>query len=185
MDIAIVLDLSEYLDPSILSGVASLAKKIVQGLPIQASQTLVSLVTYAYNATINFNLNTYTSTFDVLNTFSFTGSLSSRSNLQDALRQLQTVFTPGRGDRGGVPNIAIILTDGFATPSDPAFVGDLANIGRSQNNIDYYVVALGDVSSTLYAITAIVANRIDRISYLTSPNDIDKVSGALLDTLCQ
>ena len=78
-----------------------------------SSQTQVGFVIFGDSAASKFYLNTYTTQADVVTAIEGMRYLSQDTNTQQGLIEMQDVqFTSGRGDRAGIRNIAIILTDG-------------------------------------------------------------------------
>jgi len=81
MDVTLILDRADYLEPYASAWVVSIAKQLVYGLPVESGRTRVAVVTYGDNATVNFYLNTYSKMADMINGISF-GYMGSRSHLQ-------------------------------------------------------------------------------------------------------
>jgi len=80
MDVTLILDRADYLEQA-SPWVVSIAKELVYGLPVESGRTRIAVVTYGDNATVNFNLNTYSKTTDMINAMTF-GYMGSRSHLQ-------------------------------------------------------------------------------------------------------
>ena len=111
MDIALVLDLSGSIE-TVYNAIMNFALKVVQGLPMQFERTRIGVITFASSAKIEFDLYAHSSQEEVLNAMTF-GKSRGSTNTQDALQLLYNdLFTPSRGDRSGVDNIAVIVTDG-------------------------------------------------------------------------
>lgn len=111
MDVALVLDLSGSMD-MVQELVIEFARQIIQRLPISQGRARVGLVSYADTATVNFFLNKYNSREGILNAVAFREA-GGRTNTQEAIRRAYSeVFTASNGDRNGVDNIMIVVTDG-------------------------------------------------------------------------
>ena len=80
----LILDRSDYLERDASAWVVSVAKELVYGLPVESGRTRVAVVTYGDNATVNFDLATYSKTADMINGMSF-GYMGQRSHLQVCL----------------------------------------------------------------------------------------------------
>ena len=80
----LILDRSDYLERDASAWVVSVAKELVYGLPVESGRTRVAVVTYGDNATVNFDLATYSKTDDMINGMSF-GYMGQRSHLQVCL----------------------------------------------------------------------------------------------------
>jgi uncharacterized protein YegL len=186
MDIALVLDQANYLDPNALSWVVTFAQQLVYGLPVMSGNALVSVVTYGDDATVNFNFNTYRTVEDIVMAMTFS-NMGSRSQLQNALRLLPySVYTTTSGARRGVSPVTVIITDGWATPSDPVSVVDLANAARQQvqGGLQIYVVGVGPEAAYNAGNIQGMANGPNYISYVASADQINSAVNALLDKLC-
>ena len=85
--------------------------KIVNGLNLHVDSR-VSAMTYATTPNMQFYLNEYTMKYAVLNAlnFHYTGGGTNTASAIDKMRT--DVFTSGRGDRSGVANIGVVITDG-------------------------------------------------------------------------
>ena len=81
MDVTLILDRSDYLEPNQSSWVVSIGKQLMYGLPVESGRARVAVITYGDNATVNFYLNTHSTMDDMLNEMSF-GHMGSRSHLQ-------------------------------------------------------------------------------------------------------
>jgi hypothetical protein len=81
MDIALILDRADYMDPAPSSWVVSMAQQVVSYLPVASGAARVAVLTYGDNATINFNLGAYSSSASMVAAMTF-GSMGSRSHLQ-------------------------------------------------------------------------------------------------------
>jgi len=82
--VTLILDRSDYLERDASAWVVSVAKELVYGLPVESGRTRVAVVTYGDNATVNFDLATYSKTDDMINGMSF-GYMGQRSHLQVCL----------------------------------------------------------------------------------------------------
>ena len=95
------------------------------------------------------------------------------------------MYTSRGGARPGVSPITIIITDGWATPSDPASVVDLTNAARQQiNGLQVYVVAVGPTARWNVVNIDGMAGSTDRVFYVESSTDIDSAVNRILDVLC-
>ena len=79
------------------------------------SRYQAALILYSDNAWIEYNLTTYRKEEDILNATRRVRYLYGATNTADALRVMRTtVFKDGNGNRGGVQDIAILITDGIS-----------------------------------------------------------------------
>ena len=83
---------------------------------MQFGRTRVGIVTYSDRAKVMFRLGKYKTMQELMNGLSFSRS-GGRTNTQEALRYMyQDVFSRS-GDRRGVDNIAIVVSDGGSNVS--------------------------------------------------------------------
>lgn len=112
LDIVIVLDGSNSIYP--WDSVTDFLNNLLERMDIGPKQTQVGIVQYGENVTHEFNLNTYSSTEDVL--------VAANKIVQRGGRQTMTAlgidtarkeaFTEARGARRGVKKVMVIVTDG-------------------------------------------------------------------------
>lgn len=113
LDVVFVLDGSGSLENSFEVSLR-LTKFIVQGLNFAGGQTRVGVLTYSDQPSVGFYLNRYSDLRSVLNAIAF-NQAAGATNTQAALDQLRlSMFTASNGDRQGVDNIAVVLTDGLS-----------------------------------------------------------------------
>jgi len=90
MDVTLILDRADYLEPYASAWVVAVAKQLVYGLPVESGRSRVAVITYGDNATVNFDLVTYSKTADMIDGMSF-GYMGSRSHIQ--VRNAATLAT--------------------------------------------------------------------------------------------
>jgi len=81
VDVTLILDRADYLEPDASAWVVSVARQLIYGLPVDSGRTRVAVITYGDNATVNFDLDTYSKTTDMVNEMSF-GYMGQRSHIQ-------------------------------------------------------------------------------------------------------
>jgi len=182
MDLVFILDLSGSLS-SLYDISIEFMTNVIYGLPMRSGRARIALITYANSAKVEFYLNTYTSKQEILNALSFRAS-GIKSNTQEAINKAYNdVFSYGRGDRSGVKNIAIVITDGRSNgnPSDTVQAADRAR----KRNIEMYVAAtsnnvnMGEVQG--------IANDPDNshVVSLNSKGEAQSAASSILNQLCQ
>ena len=113
LDVAFVLDFSGSVN-DVYDVTIQFTKNVIRSLPMQFGRTRVGLVSFSDNARLQFGLNRYSRRQEVQNAVVFDGAgARGRTNTQEALQLvLSRVFTQTGGDRPGIPNIVILVTDG-------------------------------------------------------------------------
>ena len=89
---------------------------VVASLKIGENNVRVGVVTFSSYTFIKFHLNKYFDKQRMINAINNIGYFGGNTNTHKALRILRyTAFTKRNGDRIGVPNIAIVVTDGISS----------------------------------------------------------------------
>ena len=90
MDVTLILDRADYLEPDPSAWVVSIARQLIYGLPVDSGRTRVAVITYGDNATVNFDLVRYSKTTDMSNALSF-GYMGQRSHIQVCTIRYDTI----------------------------------------------------------------------------------------------
>ena len=117
-------------------------KSVIDSLDIDETSTRISLIEYSDRATLQFPLNKYYDQGDVKDAVDNVRASGGQGTVTDQALQLAVseVFTRKGGDRPGVPNAVILVTDGKSTGYIPlsTAVKPLRKTGT-----DIYVVSVG------------------------------------------
>ena len=180
VDIAFLMDVSGSVKKHYVRAM-NMAHFLVRGLNHASSRTRVAYVSYADTVTTHFLLNSYVSEADFLNALEVHGT-GGRSNTAEALRTLKDqIFVESRGDRTGVRNIAIVMTDGQSidTRETSKQATQLKNA-----QVEVFSVGIGDYNwqSELDSIASEPDNR--HSVTLTSDTESLNVANKLLDWIC-
>lgn len=180
LDVALVLDFSASLD-MVYRTVIAFAKEMVYGLPAP-TDVRIAVVDYDDVARLHFHLNKYTTNKEfIINALSFSEK-GTRTNTQAALDLLTThVFTAANGDRSGVKNVAVVVTDGGSNIQQAQTV---AKAQQARNaGIELFVAAYGN-----YQMSEIndIANDPDssHVVQIGINNDVKSAASRMLDLLC-
>jgi len=93
--------------------VKSFLSQLVSRLDIDSNATRVGLVVYASNVEFTFNLNRYSTVSSVQAAIASLRYPGGGTNTAAALAYVRTqMLTAAAGDRGDVPNILAVITDG-------------------------------------------------------------------------
>lgn len=111
-DIVLVLDDSGSVRMKNFNKVKEFAINLVRSLTIGMNQIRVAAISFSKTAIINFHLNRYHNQKGLIQAIKNIRYRRGSTNTHLALRLLNTVFQRQYGDRIGVPNIAIVVTDG-------------------------------------------------------------------------
>jgi len=112
-DIVFVVDESGSIGSTNFDLVKSFLSQLVGRLDIDSGNTRVGLITYSSGIGDGFNLidyNTVASVQSAISSLSYSGG---GTNTAGALAYVRTtMLTSAAGDRGDVPNVVVVLTDG-------------------------------------------------------------------------
>ena len=182
LDVALILDLSGSQEDEYQRNIM-FARNIVYGLNMEFDRTRVSTIAYSTNIVDVFYLNQYQSKEAVINALNYYHKGGS-TNTQEALRVMrQDIFTFNRGDRSGVRNVAILISDGESNVNKFNTVREAEQARNA--GIELFTVASG-ANIDLNEMNAVASDPDSEHVYrVQNINDVDRVSGLLLDRLCQ
>ena len=185
LDVVFMLDMSGSTQSSHERAI-NFAKRVVYGLDMTFDRTRVGLVSFGDSATTQFDLNTYSGKIEVLNGMSFLPE-GGKTNTQDAIQRMRDqIFTSSSGDRTGVPNIGILVTDGYSNINRANTI-PAAGVAKNRD-IAMYVVAIGD-EVDMGEVTSMAGYSSEPTdSYVfrvRNENEMDQVADQLSERLCQ
>ena len=128
-------------------------KNIVSDFTIGPNNVQIGVAIFGNDVQPMFQLNTYSTQFEILNAIHRMPFLDQTTNTPSAIRYMRTtMFTSRNGDRSFAPNSAIIITDGI--PRVPTNVNEArrltlqeANLARSQG-INMFTIGIGPELTT-------------------------------------
>ncbi len=161
-------------------------KRVILGLDMAFDRTRVAVVTFGTSVTIQFDLNAYRDKQEVLNAISFYPNRG-RTNTQAAINRMHyELFSSSRGDRAGVPNVGILVTDGYSNVNEQ---NTLPEADRAKNkDIGIFAIAIGDEvdMGEINGIAGRGAEPPDSYVYrVRRDGDINSVADQLSERLCQ
>lgn len=183
LDVVFLLDFSGSVDDTYYLAL-SFIRRVIYGLEFSFDRTRVAMATFSDGTEIHFHLNTYNNKYDVLSALAFR-MLRGKTNTQEALRTVRDdMFRSSRGDRSGVANKLVLLTDGGSNMRTDQTVQKAQDL--KDDGVTIYVASIGQV---------IDYNEINQIaSGPTEPfvlrlqengDNIPELAELLLDDLCQ
>jgi len=112
-DVVFVLDESGSIGSTNFDLVKTFLIQLVGRLDIDSGNTRVALVAFSSGVRFIFKLNTHNSVSSIKAAISSLGYSRGGTNTARALAYVRTaVLTLAAGDRGDVPNIVVVITDG-------------------------------------------------------------------------
>ena len=164
--------------------IQDLAKRVVYGLNFNAGRTRVGVITYQNTEQIRFHLNEYTSQDEVLNAIAFDKNSSDGTHTSSALRIMrEQMFKARKGDRTGVDNVALVLTDGRSNIQNSNTIPE-ADLAKDD---DIHMMAVGvgrrvghnEINGIASSPTS------DNAFFLDDASELDNVANLILDQLCE
>nr|KAG5687711.1 hypothetical protein BaRGS_024190 [Batillaria attramentaria] len=115
MDLVFVLDASTSVTARDFELMKDFVRDFVFMGDIDNGNVRVGVVVYSTEVHVQFNMNTYTTKFQLLDAIAEIPYHYGSTNTADALNIVRTdMFTLGHGDRPGVQNVCILITDGLS-----------------------------------------------------------------------
>ena len=148
VDIVFLVDSSGSIQRNNWQIILDFMKNIVRDFTIGPNNVRIGVAIFGNDVQPMFQLNTYSSQFEILNAIDRIPFLDQTTNTPAAIRYMRTaMFTPQNGDRPSAPNSVIIITDGV--PRVPTDVNEArrltlqeANLARSQG-INIFTIGIG------------------------------------------
>ena len=156
-----------------------ITRQIIQGLNFDSGQTRTAVVTYSDDATVHYRLDAYVDKRSTLDAISFLLERG-RTNTAKALRSVAyNVFNSNAGDRNGVRDVVVIVTDGNSNVEHDYTI-DRAN-SLKNNGVSMYAIGVGEHVDQGELSGIADSGK----SYLVEDDrDIEKITSLILDDLC-
>ena len=154
-DIVFLVDSSGSIQRNNWQTVRDFIKNIVRDYTIGPSNVRVGLAIFGNDVQPIFQLNAYSTQYEILNAIDTMPFLDQTTNTPAAIRYMRTtMFTSQNGDRSFAPNAAIIITDGVPrVPNDVNEARRLtlqeADLSRRQG-INMFAVGIGPELTTQF-----------------------------------
>ena len=180
VDIAFVLDVSGSVKNAYIRGL-NLIKTIFHGLNHVSSRTRVAFLTYGDSVVTHFHLKTFTNYKDIENSLEV-HKIGGSTETSLALRALyRNVFTISNGDRTGITNFAVFLTDGQSR--DTQLTRREATNARVSTEL--FSVGIGDFNllSELNDIASQPSN--EHVFTMQDRTNLDTVANRILNVICR
>ena len=157
---------------------------MLHGLNFNFGYTRVGYVTFYSNATSRVFLDTYISEFakrDLLHAVTI-DRVGHQTNISSGLEEaLMNQFVSINGDRIGVDNVLILLSDGHLTIETPENALQMAS-NVKQGGIDIYSVAIGPGPNS--GLLLDIGGSSDHYIAVPTASDVAERANDLLDLLC-
>ena len=181
MDLALLLDLSGSVN-EVHQITIELARAIAWGVDMNLDRARVSGLAFSTDVIDRFYLNQYSEKEHIINALTFYDR-GGKTNIPLALSELMNdLFVISKGDRAGVPNIAVLLTDGYATIEEGRVDGLVQQV--KDRGTELYIVGVGkNINPQLPSWTSPTSS--EHYFHLLGRSKIDFVADAILKQLCR
>lgn len=141
-DIVFILDSSTSVGDDNFQRMIDFVKTFLHVADIDSGAVRVGVLTYSTSVHIQFMLNTWHTKGDIFLALDTIPYMYGSTNTADGLRSMRVeMFTRSAGDRSGVPNIAIVMTDGVSNINSRRTVPE-ADEAKSEG-IRIYALGIG------------------------------------------
>jgi len=184
VDLVFVLDSSGSITNARFSIVKEMVVSVVNELDVRMDRTRVGLIYWSNEAFVAFNMNDYGQVKqDVVEAIRRVPYRGNWTQSQAALRLVyDTAFQRRNGDRDGVPNVAVFVSDGNSNVF-PQLTPVQASVVR-MNGIRVVAVGLGDFVNV--AELSMIASRPLDANMLIHPSfdQLENITELLIQTTC-
>ncbi|CAH1787965.1 unnamed protein product [Owenia fusiformis] len=118
-DIVFMIDGSGSMGAENFTRVLDFVSSIVNGFNIGNEATMVGALTFSSGAEVNFQLIQHSTKSALLTAIAAIEYPGASTDTIAAFEAVRGMFTAENGDRSGVPNFAVIITDGASKTGDP------------------------------------------------------------------
>ncbi|KAI0230884.1 Collagen alpha-6(VI) chain [Lamellibrachia satsuma] len=156
---------------------------VVERLTIATNMTRVAVIRYADAAAVIFLLNRFNRAGDVIDEVKKLKYVKGKTNIAGALQTARTeVFTQARGDRPGVRNIGIIITDGEATVDANNTLPEAELV--KQDGVRMFAIGITEFvqRSELEAIASDPVE--DHVMYVSQFGQVEELTSRLIWKIC-
>ncbi|CAC5419109.1 COL6A [Mytilus coruscus] len=140
-DIVFTLDSSGSVGKANFDKMLAFVKTMVKGFNVGQNKIRIGIQTFSNRAKVQFNLNKFADKQAVMTAIDHIPYVSGGTNTGTALKTMYSkMFTQANGDRPGIPNIGIVITDGRSN-NPPNTANEAKNLHKQ--NVDVFAVGIG------------------------------------------
>ena len=141
VDLVFILDSSSSVGGENYDKMKDFVKKFLHSAYIDNGEVRVGLLTYSTTVKVEFQLNSYASKTEVFDAVDAVPWRFGSTNTADGLKTMHAeMFTEANGDRPGVPNICIIMTDGVSNINYQRTIPEA--VTARENGIHIYAIGI-------------------------------------------
>ncbi|CAG2240336.1 COL6A [Mytilus edulis] len=142
VDIVIILDSSASVSDDNYQKMKNFCKDFLKNADLDSRNIQVGIVSYSSSVHIEFQMNDYTTSQDIMDAIDAIPYRNGSKNTADGLRIMRSqMFTASNGDRDSVPNVVLILTDGWSNTTSRGTIFE-AEQARAEG-VHIYCIGIG------------------------------------------
>lgn len=138
----IILDSSTSVGDDNYQKMKNFCKDFLKNADLDSGNIRVGIVSYSTAVHVEFQMNSYSSSPDIMTAIDNIPYRYGSTNTADGLRTMRSeMYTAANGDRDGVPDIVIILTDGVSNINSRRTIPEA--VRARERGIHIYAVGIG------------------------------------------
>lgn len=142
VDLVIILDSSTSVGIDNFEKMKDFVNELLRNADINNDRARVGILTYSTGVKVEFQLNSYKSNADVETAVKNIKYTYGSTNTADAIATMRNeMFTAANGDRPGVANVGVIITDGVSNINSRRTLPEAANARNEKIHI--YAIGIG------------------------------------------
>lgn len=181
-DIVLILDSSTSVSQVNFRKMLEFCKDLILGADIDNGNVRIGVVIYSTDVYVQFHLNEYDNRLEVADAIDNIPYKYGSTNSAGGLRTMRTdMFQFRNGDRPGVPNIAIMITDGISNVNSRRTIPE-AELARREG-IHIYAIGIGLTDTRELNAMATVPAR-DNSFNVNDFNELAGIKQQLFSAVC-
>lgn len=146
IDLIIIVDSSTSVGQDNYDKMLQFCKDFLGNADLDSGSVRVGVLIYSSGVEIQFNLNTHSSSADIFEAIGNIPYIYGSTNTADAIKTMRNMFNAADGDRDGVPNVGIVITDGISNINSRRTISEAD--GARADGIHVYSIGIGLTDTT-------------------------------------
>ncbi len=183
-DIVFILDSSSSVGPQNFRKVLDFVTGILHSADIDGGSVRAGVMTFSTDVFINFFLSAYRTKRETFRAIRNIPYIYGSTNTADGLHTLRTeLFNPANGDRVGVPNVAIVITDGISNLNSERTIPEALQTHAA--GIHIFVIGIG-LTGDQPEIRALATPPAENNRFLVNSFDeLKSIRRSVFSTVCE
>ncbi|XP_063436580.1 fibropellin-1-like [Mytilus trossulus] len=182
IDLVIVLDASGSVKINNFKKMLDFCKAFLAKADIESGNIQAGILSYSYNAKIEFQIGTFSTTLDIQNAVDGINYSGGTTNTADAIKTMASDMFDTTADRADAPNIGIIITDGKSNVDSGRTIPE-TQAARGKG-IHIYSIGIGLADNT--EVFAIATPPSENNSFIIQDfNELSGLDETIFSSICQ